>query len=211
MLKVVDIVQGFLGSGKTSLINHLIQNIFLDEVILVVLTEWGKTEVIHMGQRTMTYSWDWEQGFPLEAIRQIIKMENIQRIIFEVNGFASGQELIDVLTELANEGQISLGAKMAVFNGPQYNLLGESLKSIFYKIALTSDGFWINEGNSSMCKWLHAIQPSGYQTTGDDWKKWYLQTSKPQKKSIIKQLIPYIAMLIIIYSIFFFQLKTLFK
>ncbi|MCC5468277.1 CobW-like GTP-binding protein [Pelosinus baikalensis] len=58
MLKVVDIVQGFLGSGKTSLINHLIQHVFEDEMILVILTEWGKTQVIEIGSRVITYSWD---------------------------------------------------------------------------------------------------------------------------------------------------------
>jgi hypothetical protein len=211
MLKIVDIVQGFLGSGKTSLINHLIQNVFEDEIILVVLTEWGKTQVMQIGSRIVTYSWDWEQGFPLDQIRYITKMENMQRIIFEVNGFASGQELINVLTLLAKEGHISLGARIAVFNGAIYNAMGKPLEDIFRQMALTSDGFWINEPNDNLYKWLPSVKPDGCQTTGDDWAKWYAKVSKPQRKPVVGQLIPYVVSLMVIYFIFFFLLQPFLK
>lgn len=211
MPKVVDIVQGFLGSGKTLLINHLIQNVFKDETILVVLTEWGKTQVMQIGSRIVTYSWDWEQGFPLDQIRDITKTGNVQRIIFEVNGFASGQELIDVLTLLAKEGHISLGASMAVFNGAIYNAMGKPLEDIFRQMALTSDGFWINEPADNLYKWLFSVKSDVCQTTGGDWTKWYAKASKAQTKPVAGQLIPYIIGLMVIYFIFFFLLQPFLK
>lgn len=46
---------------------------------------------------------------------------------------------------------------MAVFDGRKYDLLGESFKDILYHIAVTSDGFWINNANKNICKWLATI------------------------------------------------------
>jgi hypothetical protein len=207
MLKVVDIVQGFLGSGKTSLINHLIQHVFEDEMILVILTEWGKTQVNEIGSRVITYSWDWEQGFPLDEVQRMVKIGDRQRIIFEVNGFASGQELMNVLNQLAKEGHISLGASMAVFNGTKYNAIGKSLEDIFRQIALESEGFWINESNPDLYRWLSSVKPDSCKTTGGDWANWYTRILKGQKKTIVQQLAPYITCLTVIYLIYFYLLR----
>ncbi|MDF2572406.1 MAG: hypothetical protein K0R55_4010 [Sporomusa sp.] len=203
MPKVVDIVQGFVGSGKTTLINSLIENAFPDEKILVVLTEWGNTQVVQMDSRITTYSWNCEKGFSTDAVRQIVRTGPTQRIIFEVNGLASGNELMDVLLQLANEGHICLGAKMAVFDGKKYNLLGESFKDILYQVAVTSDGFWINHANKNICKWLASINPGSHQSTGDDLPKWYDQVANAGPKRSIKELALCIVVPVIVYLIIY--------
>lgn len=201
MPKVVDIVQGFVGSGKTRLINRLIETVFPNGRILVVLTEWGNTQVVQMDSRITMYSWNCEKGFSIDVIRQIIRKGSSQRIIFEINGLASGNELIDVLVQLANEGHLCLGAKMAVFDGRKHDLLGESLKDILYQVAVNSDGFWINNANKSLCKWLASINSGAYQSTGDDLTKWYDQATKAGRRKIIKELSICIITPVIVYLI----------
>jgi hypothetical protein len=203
MPKVVDIVQGFIGSGKTSLINSLIENVFPNESILVVLTEWGNTQVVQMDSRITTYSWNYEKGFSPDAVRQIVRTGSYQRIIFEVNRLATGNELIDVLLQLAHEGHICLGAKMAVFDGRKHDLLGESLKEILYQAAVTSDGFWINHANKNICKWLASINPGAHQSTGDDLTKWYDQVANAGPKSSIKELALCIIVPVVVYLIIY--------
>lgn len=203
MPKVVDIVQGFIGSGKTTLISNLIEKVFPNERILVVLTEWGNTQVVQMDSRITTYSLNCEKGFPTDAVRQIVRMEPFQRIIFEVNGLASGNEIIDVLLQLANEGHICLGAKMAVFDGRKYDSLGESFKDILYQVAITSDGFWINYANKNICKWLASINTGAHQSTGDDLAKWYNQVANTRERRIKKELILCIITPVIVYLILY--------
>lgn len=203
MPKVVDIVQGFIGAGKTILINRLIEKAFPNERILIVLTEWGNTQVVQMDSRITTYSWNCEKGFPTDAVRQIVRMESFQRIIFEVNGLASRNELIDVLLQLVNEGHICLGAKMAVFDGRKYDLLGESFKDILYQVAVTSDGFWINNANKNICKWLASMNPEAHQSTGNDLAKWYDQVANAGESRTKKELILCIIASVIVYLIIY--------
>lgn len=188
MPKIVDIVQGFVGSGKTALINSLIENIFSNENILVVLTEWGNSQVIQNNSRITTYSWNCEKGFTADIIRRIVRMGPFQRIIFEVNGLASGSMLIKVLMQLVKEKEICLGAKMAVFDGRMYNLMGESFKDIIYQVAVSSDGFLINNTNGDVCKWLTSINPRAYQNNGDDIAKWYDQIVNLRQRRIKMEL-----------------------
>ena len=203
MPKVVDIVQGFVGSGKTTLINSLIENVFPNEKILVVLTEWGNTPIVQTDSRIRTYSWNCEKGFSTDVIRQIVTMEPFQRVIFEVNGLATGSELIDVLLQLANEGHICLGAKMAVFDGRKYDLLGESFKDILYQVAVNSDGFWINNANKDICKWLASINVEAHQSPGNDLTKWYDQVANAGERRIKKELILCIIASVIVYLILY--------
>lgn len=203
MPKVVDIVRGFIGSGKTTLINSLIEKVFPNERILVVLTEWGNTPVVQIDSRVKLYSWSCEKGFPMDVIRQIVRKEPSQRIIFEVNGVASGSELIDALLQLAKEGHICLGVKMAVFDGRKYDSFGESFKDILYHIAVTSDGFWINNANKNICKWLTSINPEAHQSTGNDLTKWYDQVANMGPKRRRKELILCIIAPVIVYLIIY--------
>ncbi|GBG55858.1 cobalamin biosynthesis protein CobW [Sporomusaceae bacterium FL31] len=203
MPKVVDIVQGFIGSGKTTLINSLIKNVFPNERILVVLTEWGNTPVVQMDSRITTYSWNCEKGFPTDVIRQMVRTGPSQRIIFEVNGLASGSELIDVLMQLANEDDICLGAKIAVFEGRKYDLLGESFKDILYQVAVNSDGFWINNANRNICRWLVSVNSRAHQSTGGDLSKWYEKVVKSGQRRGIKELILCIIAPVIMYLIIY--------
>lgn len=203
MPKVVDIVQGFIGSGKTTLINNLIEKVFPHERILVVLTEWGNTQVVQMDSRITTYSWNCQKGFPLNAIRQIVKMGPSQRIIFEVNGLASGSELMDVLMQLANEGSICLGARIAVFDGRKYDLLGESFQDILYQVAVNSDGFCINNANKNICRWLTTVNSGAHQSTGNDLPKWYDRVANSRPKRSIKELVLCIIVPVIVYLIIY--------
>lgn len=156
-----------------------------------------------MDSRITTYSWNCEKGFPMDVMRQIVSTGSFQRIIFEINGLASGSELIEVLMQLANEGNICLGAKMAVFDGRKYDLLGESFKDILYRFAVNSDGFWINNANKNICKWLASINSGAHQSTGDDLAKWYDQVANAGQRRVIKELILCIIVPVIMYFIIY--------
>ncbi|WP_110956057.1 GTP-binding protein [Anaerosinus massiliensis] len=203
MPKIVDIVQGFIGSGKTALINSLIENAFPNEKILVVLTEWGNTQVVQMNSRITTYSWNCEKGFSADIIRRMVRMESFQRIIFEVNGLASGNVLIKVLMQLVKEREICLGAKMAVFDGRKYDLMGESFKDILYQVAVSSDGFLINNMNGDICKWLASINPRAYQNNGDDIAKWHDQIVNLEQRRIKMELSICMIVSVIVYLIIY--------
>ncbi len=172
-MRVVDVVQGFLGSGKTTLIDHLIREVFTKEKILVLQTEWGDFQLPDYGSRVKVCSWDWEKGFPPVEMQKLICTPGVQRVIIEVNGMSPGQKLLETLEILRAKGEISLGASLAVFHGPTWQTMGKPLEELFRSMALTSHGFWIREGTDDLHRWIMDIQPKGCVTSGGHWSVWY--------------------------------------
>lgn len=90
----VDLVTGFLSSGKTSFINHTLEGGFKDE-ILIIQGEKGK-ESINIKRKNINIKnyLDMEKLEEEDLIRSI-KFYEPKRIIFECNGVISSKKIID--------------------------------------------------------------------------------------------------------------------
>lgn len=186
-MKVIDIVQGFLGSGKTTLINHLIKEVFPRQRILVVQTEWGESTIEGFGRRVQVIDWDWESGFDQNKMKKLVCTPGIDRIIFEVNGMAPVNELIDTIEELEIRGLIKIGAYLAVFHGAIWQTMGRPLEEIFLRMAVTSQGFWLREANDELVSWLRRVQRAGCQTRGGQWAKWYRAVLVSYRRLLVRR------------------------
>ena len=188
-MKVVDVVQGFLGSGKTTLINNLIQEVFTLEKILVLQTEWGEAEINGCGNRVILRNWDWERGFNLLEIRKLLRIPGVERIIIELNGMAPADKLLSTLGIMGSRGEIKLGNCMAVFHGPTWEVMGKPLEEIFQQMALSSQGFWVRDGNKDLHRWLQSVQSNACLTTGENWGLWYKQIDQANRHSLAINLV----------------------
>ncbi|MEG6521941.1 GTP-binding protein [Desulfotomaculum sp. 1211_IL3151] len=206
-MRVVDVVQGFLGSGKTTLINNLIQEVFTQERILVIQTEWGEAELGDYGNRVAIR--DWEKSFNLLEVRKLIHMPGVDRIIIELNGMAPASELLHALDIMDTRGEIKLGNCMSVFHGPTWEVMGKPLEEIFSLMVLTSQGFWIREGSKALQQWIQKTQPKGCLTTGNDWVLWYKQINQAGKYNIVKKLVKRCSVVPGLYRLYWLILKKL--
>lgn len=206
-MKTVDVVQGFLGSGKTTLIDALVTEAFPEERILVIQTEWGERELGDYGPRVTVRSWDWEKGFNLVEMRRLLRLPGVNRVIIEVNGMAPVEELLDTLKSMHARGEIALGVRLAVLHGPTWDMMGKPLGDIFNRMAFTSEAFWIRQGNENLIKWLAKIQPGACITSGGHWAEWYQQAVRKNRRTFLRKLTLLAAILAGMY-LFFWLILT---
>nr|WP_315988738.1 GTP-binding protein [Desulforamulus aquiferis] len=207
--EAVNVIQGFLGSGKTTLIDILIREVFTNERILVIQSEWGERELPDYGPRVKIKSWDWEKGFNLVEVRKLIKIPGVDRIIFELNGMAPANELVDTLEIMKTRGEIELASNIAVFHGPTWEVMAQSLDEFFKLMALTSHGFWLREGNESLRKWIVRTQPSAYITTGGNWGQWYNGISKNNRRNQRKKLLVLLPFIMGMYLLYWYLIRKI--
>ncbi len=97
----VEIVTGFIGSGKTSFINTLIQDTIVDnEKIVVIQCEAGETKVDEKLQKhrcVLVKCCDEEKPFTEEYIKYLLDLYRPHRLIIEFNGTDIINELLDNL------------------------------------------------------------------------------------------------------------------
>lgn len=90
----IDILLGFLGSGKTTLINSILKsNKLKDEIIVIIQQEIGEVKV--SGNQFIIV--EKKSGEPVDdnLIKKVISKFAPDRIIIELNGMDSGNEIIN--------------------------------------------------------------------------------------------------------------------
>lgn len=95
----LDVVTGFLGSGKSVFINNIInETITKDEKVVVIQLENGLTKIRKDFINVNTYIYD-DEIYKLDSfINNIIEESNCKRIIIEYNGTESFEELSNILS-----------------------------------------------------------------------------------------------------------------
>ncbi len=102
----VEIVIGFLGSGKTSFINHMLREEELqNEVIVVIQDEFGNKEVknnyndLNHQNKLIVIKNDENKELSTDYIKKIINKHAPNRIFIEVNGMKNSTPIIDIFNE----------------------------------------------------------------------------------------------------------------
>lgn len=112
----VYIIWGFLGSGKTTLINHLLSTYWVDKRVVIIENESGTTSVDSLLLRSKDYHvWDITSGCVCctlrhelpRVIKEIKESVHPDLVLVEPSGLASLEDLIR-MPELAINGFISL-------------------------------------------------------------------------------------------------------
>lgn len=98
----IELVTGFLGSGKTSFINALLENTLIEkEKVVVIQCEKGETKIEDKFQNNnMVIVTEYIPEKPLTKgfIKHIAELHRPHRIIMEYNGTKTISELLDILS-----------------------------------------------------------------------------------------------------------------
>lgn len=97
----IEIVTGFLGAGKTSFINALLENSIIEqEKVLVVQCEQGEKSIrehIKEGSEVIIQECNPLEALTIDYLKKVIDLYKPHRMIIEHNGSRDIYELIDLL------------------------------------------------------------------------------------------------------------------
>lgn len=97
----IEIVTGFIGAGKTTFINSLIKNTYLNiENLLIIQYEQGNQKILDVITNDNNINLEViPGGSPLDSfqIENILKKYKPHRVIIEYNGTKNLSDLLDVL------------------------------------------------------------------------------------------------------------------
>jgi G3E family GTPase len=99
----IEIVTGFIGAGKTSFINALIEETLVEnEKIVLIQCEAGETEIkesLKKDKRIIIRLKDIENPLTAAYLKEILNIRRPHRVIIEANGTSSINEILDILYE----------------------------------------------------------------------------------------------------------------
>lgn len=122
----ISIVSGFLGAGKTTLIQKLLEEVFQDEKIAIIENEFGDVgidggflkntgvQVTEMNSGCICCSLVGDFG---KNMREVIQAYQPDHIIVEPSGVGKLSDVMKSVLELENEMDVQLSALITVVNG----------------------------------------------------------------------------------------------
>lgn len=133
----VDVVSGFLGAGKTTLISKLVKEVFPGQKIVLVENEFGEIGIdggflkesgieireINSGCICCTLKGDFE-----ESLKQVVETYHPERIIIEPSGVG---KLSDILRAIQSVDGLELSSYSTVVDGNRCRIYHKNFKEFF--------------------------------------------------------------------------------
>ena len=126
----IDIISGFLGAGKTTLINRLIKEAYKNEKVVLIENEFGEIgidggflqdsgiNITEMNSGCICCSLVGDFG---KALTQVIEQYNPDRIIIEPSGVGKLSDVIGAVEKVTNN-EVTLGYTVAVADASKVKL-----------------------------------------------------------------------------------------
>ncbi|MFI3177812.1 MAG: GTP-binding protein, partial [Eubacteriales bacterium] len=136
----IDIISGFLGAGKTTLIRKLIQQGFQGEKVVLIENEFGEigidggflqevgVEIREMNSGCICCSLvgDFE-----ESLKEVITTYTPERIIIEPSGVGKLSDVIKAVESVTSQGEVELNNKITVVNAAKCNMYMKNFGEFF--------------------------------------------------------------------------------
>lgn len=152
----IDIVSGFLGSGKTTFIKELINDIYSEKNIVVIENEFGDVGIdgIYLKNSNITVKELTSgciccsfTGVFKDTIKEIIEIYNPERIIIEPTGVAKLSDVLKALKDPLLANLISINLVIVVVNLLKHNLYLNNFGD-FYKDQIKNSSIVILSRNN---------------------------------------------------------------
>ena len=124
MIKV-DIISGFLGAGKTTLIKHLLSHVYAGENVVLIENEFGEIgidggflkeagiEIREMNSGCICCSLVGDFG---ESLKEVVKRYSPDRILIEPSGVGKLSDVVKAVENVSEELELEICYKVAVID-----------------------------------------------------------------------------------------------
>ena len=144
----LNIISGFLGAGKTTLINKLIKESFAEEQIVIVLNEFGETEIDRDALRDLKVSVEGLSSGCIccggagdfgKTVDSIIEWVCPDRIIVEPSGMAKLSDVISAIDACVFRDRIEIESPLTVVDPLRIETYIDSCGSFYTDQILSAD------------------------------------------------------------------------
>lgn len=119
----IEIVTGFLGSGKTKFINYMIESGELeDEIIVVIQDEFGESQIDAVENKVIVVNNNLDENIELKFIKEIITKYSPDRIFIECNGMKSVNNIIGIFYEKKGRKIVSIDDVVTLIDGKTFSM-----------------------------------------------------------------------------------------
>ena len=161
----VEIVIGFLGSGKTSFINSMLQSEELqNETIVVIQDEFGKCEIESDLNNQKQHSQiiviknDEDKEINEDYIKKIIKEYIPSRIFIEVNGMKNSTNIINIFNEKSIKKICKIDDIISIIDVIKFPMYFRNMKSIVSTHIFNSETIILNNVHALKKKEFSRVQ-----------------------------------------------------
>jgi len=161
----VEIVIGFLGSGKTSFINSMLQGEEIqNEIIVVIQDEFGNCEIDsdlnnEKQQREIrVIKNDGDKEINADYIKKIIKEYIPDRIFIEVNGMKNSNNIINIFNEKSIKKICKIDDIISIIDVIKFPMYFRNMKSIVSTYIFNSETIILNNVHALKKKEFSRVQ-----------------------------------------------------
>ncbi len=139
-MTTIDIISGFLGAGKTTLIKKLISEAFSGQKIVLIENEFGEIgidggflldagiEITEMNSGCICCSLVGDFG---QALRQVLEQYHPDRILIEPSGVGKLSDVAKAVGQVASETDMQLGSAITVVNAKKCKMYRKNFGEFF--------------------------------------------------------------------------------
>jgi G3E family GTPase len=147
----IDIVLGFLGSGKTSFINSMLKtDEFENETIVIIQDEFGQTDIkdeflnSSEDMKIINIKNDSNEEINDIYIKNILMQYSPNRILIELNGMKNSSDVINIFNDKSIKKLCKINNIAAIIDAKQFFVFFKNLKHLFSNQIFNSDTIVLN-------------------------------------------------------------------
>lgn len=147
----INIILGFLGSGKTSFINSMLEkDEFENETIVIIQDEYGETEIKDdfinstENQTIIKIKNNCSNEINPNYISNILTEYSPNRLLIEANGMKNSSTLIDIFRDKTLKKICKIDDIITIINGKQFFMFFRNLKNFVFTQVFNSETIILN-------------------------------------------------------------------
>lgn len=152
----VNLVCGFLGAGKTTLVRRMLTERKTDERLAVIVNEFGQVGID--GQILRGGNVDLIEvsagcfccvlrGSLVNAIEELRDKSRVDRVVIEASGVSQPGELVDVLSDPAIKDSVELGPIVAIVDAARFRAYRSVLGQFYLEQVRRADVLLLNKAD----------------------------------------------------------------
>ncbi|MFQ5937739.1 MAG: CobW family GTP-binding protein, partial [Acidiferrobacterales bacterium] len=163
----VNLLFGFLGSGKTTLVRHILAERGKQDSLAVIVNEFGEVGIdgailegrnVDVVELTSGCLCCTLKGSLLNAIEELQQEASVEQIIVEATGVAQPTEMLETLSDPTFHSDIDLGPLVTVVNTPKFSVLRNGLGEFYGEQIANADVLLLNKVDLAEPEQLEAVR-----------------------------------------------------
>ncbi|MFQ5994931.1 MAG: CobW family GTP-binding protein [Acidiferrobacterales bacterium] len=162
----VNLLFGFLGSGKTTLVRHILGERAKQQSLAVIVNEFGDVGVdgvilegrnVDVVELTSGCLCCTLKGSLLNAIEELEQAGKVDQIVVEATGVAHPEEMLETFSDSTLRSTIDLGPLVTVINAPKFSVLRQGLGDFYTDQVRRADVLLLNKIDLAEPEQLEAV------------------------------------------------------